>query len=72
MKTKVLPDPEADRAKLEAVYAGEKKPDRVKLFPNSQLEIQKPTKADIIGFTISVLTCFAIIGLAFVIAELGG
>ena len=72
MKTKVLPDPEADRAKLEAVYAGEKKPDRVKLFPNSQLEIQKPTKADIIGFTISVLTCFAIISLAFVIAELGG
>ena len=72
MKTKVLPDPDADRAKLEAVYAGEKKPDRVKLFPNSQLEIQKPTKADIIGFTLSVITCFAIIGLAFVIAELGG
>jgi len=55
----------------EAVYAGEKKPDRVKLFPNSQLEIQKPTKADIVGFTVSVLTCFAIIGLAFAIAGLG-
>ena len=71
MKTKVLPDPVADQAKLEAVYSGEKKPDRVKLFPNSQLEIQKPTKADIVGFTVSVLTCFAIIGLAFAIAGLG-
>ena len=71
MKTKVLPDPVADQAKLEAVYSGEKKPDRVKLFPNSQLEIQKPTKADNVGFTVSVLTCFAIIGLAFAIAGLG-
>ncbi|MBA63672.1 MAG: hypothetical protein CMJ76_15055 [Planctomycetaceae bacterium] len=72
MKTKVLPDPEADQAKLEAVYAGKQEPDRIKLFPNSQLEFQKPTSADIIGFTVSVLTCFAIIGLAFMIAGLGG
>lgn len=72
MKTRVLPDPEADQAKLEAVYAGEQPADRVKLFPNSQLEFQKPTKADVIGFVVSVLTCFAIIGLAFWIAGLGG
>ena len=71
MKTKVLLDPVADQAKLKAVYRGEKKPDSEKLFPNSQLEIQKPTKADIVGFTVSVLTCFAIIGLAFAIAGLG-
>ena len=72
MKTRVIADPAADKAKLEAVYAGEQPADRVKLFPNSQLEFQKPTRADIVGFVVSVLACFAIIGLAFVIAELGG
>ena len=68
MKTPVDPDPAADLAKLEAVYAEPSNTERVKLFPNSELEIQKPTTADIVGFTISVLVCFAIVGLAFVMA----
>ncbi|MBT4695045.1 MAG: hypothetical protein HOB73_17045, partial [Planctomycetaceae bacterium] len=68
MKTPVDPDPEADLAKLEAVYAEPSNTERVKLFPNSKLEIQKPTTADIVGFTISMLVCFAIVGLAFVMA----
>ncbi len=68
MKTPVDPDPAADLAKLEAVYAEPSNTERVKLFPNSQLEIQKPTTADVVGFTISVLVCFAIVGLAFVMA----
>ena len=71
MKTRVRANPEEDKARLEAVYAGEQQPDRVKLFPNSQLEIQKPTKADLFGFLVSVLACFAIIGLAFWIAGIG-
>ncbi len=71
MKTRVIPDPEADHARLEAVYTGQQEPDRVKLFPNSQLEFQKPTRADILGFAVSILVCFAIIGTAFVIAGLG-
>ncbi|MBT6848382.1 MAG: hypothetical protein HOA14_13295 [Planctomycetaceae bacterium] len=68
MKTPVDPDPATDLAKLEAVYGEPSNTERVKLFPNSQLEIQKPTTADVVGFTISVLVCFAIVGLAFVMA----
>ena len=71
MKTRVRPNPEEDQSRLEAVYAGEQQPARVKLFPNSQLEFQKPTKADVFGFLLSVLACFAIIGLAFWIAGIG-
>ena len=71
MKTRVRANAEEDKSRLEAVYAGEQQPDRVKLFPNSQLEFQKPTKADTVGFLVSVLACFAIIGLAFWIAGIG-
>lgn len=71
MKTRVRANPEEDKSRLEAVYAGEQQPDRVKLFPNSQLEFQKPTKADTVGFLVSVFACFAIIGLAFWIAGIG-
>jgi len=71
MKTPVDPDPEKDQAKLAAVYADPGNTERVKLFPNSNLEFQKPTVADITGFVISVLTCFAIIGFAFWMASFG-
>jgi SSS family solute:Na+ symporter len=71
MKTPVDPDPEKDQAKLAAAYADPGNTERVKLFPNSNLEFQKPTVADITGFVISVITCFAIIGFAFWMAGLG-
>ena len=72
MKTPVDPDPEKDQAKLAAAYADPGNTERVKLFPNSNLEFQKPTFADIAGFVISVITCFAIIGFAFWMAGIGG
>jgi len=71
MKTPVDPDPEKDLAKLEAAYADPSTTERVKMFPNSNLEIQKPTRADIVGFVVSVLVCFAIIGFAFWMAGVG-
>ena len=71
MKTPVDPDPEKDEAKLAAAYADPGNTERVKLFPNSNLEFQKPTTADIAGFVISVIICFAIIGFAFWMASLG-
>ena len=58
MKTPVDPDPAMDQQKLEAVYANPDQTERVKLFPKSQLEIQKPTFADGFGFVVSVLICF--------------
>jgi hypothetical protein len=71
MKTPVDPDPEKDKAKLAAAYADPGNTERVKLFPNSNLEFQKPTTSDITGFVISVIVCFAIIGFAFWMAGVG-
>ena len=71
MKTPVDPNPEADQQKLAAAYADPSTCERVKLFPNSDLEFQKPTTEDIVGFTLSFLICFAIIGMAFWITTLG-
>ena len=72
MKTSVDPDAEKDKLKLEAVYADNSLVERENLFPNTQLEIQKPTFADIAGFVVSVVICFVIIGFVFWLAGLGG
>ena len=71
MKTPVDPDPEADARKLEAAYADPSTCERVKLLPGSSLEFQKPTTEDIVGFVISVVVCFGIIGIAFWMATIG-
>jgi SSS family solute:Na+ symporter len=71
MKTPVLPDHAADVVELEKSYA---EPDRFndkKLFPRSDLEIQRPTKTDILGFVISVIICFAIVWMAVLVANIG-
>lgn len=71
MKTPVDPNPEVDQQKLATAYADPSTCERVKLFPNSSLEFQKPTTEDAVGFTLSFLICFAIIGMAFWITTLG-
>ena len=71
MKTPVDPDPEADARKLEAAYADPSTCERVKLLPGSSLEFQKPTTEDVVGFIISVVVCFAIIGVAVLMAGIG-
>ena len=71
MKTPVDPDPEADARKLEAAYADPSTCERVKLLPGSSLEFQKPTTEDVVGFIISVVVCFAIIGFAVLMAGIG-
>ena len=71
MKTPVDPEPQKDRAKLAKAYADPDNTERVRLFPNSNLEFQKPTVADIVGFVVSVITCFTIIGFAFWMAGIG-
>jgi len=72
MKTPVEPDPELDRQELEKSYADLHRFDHRKLFPRSNLEIQKPTAADAIGFITCVAICFLIIWLAVWVAGLGG
>ncbi|MCC9603847.1 sodium:solute symporter family protein [Stieleria sp. JC731] len=71
MKTQVHPDPETDQANLEAAYQDPSKLESLKLFPNTNLEIQKPRPSDLIGFTISVIVCFVIIGLLVWLAQIG-
>ncbi|MEE8451103.1 MAG: sodium:solute symporter family protein [Thermoguttaceae bacterium] len=72
MKTPVVPDPELDRAELEKSYADPHRFDHRKLFPHGNLEIQKPTAADAIGFITCVAICFLIIWLVVWVAGLGG
>ncbi len=71
MKTPVLGDPEQDAAELERSYQQPDRFDGKRLFPGTQLEIQRPTRLDVIGFVVSLATCFAVIGLAILIAGIG-
>lgn len=71
MKTPVKPEPAEDAAQLEQSY---QQPDRFndrKLWPNSQLEFQKPSRMDVIGFILCLFACFGIIGAAMLIAGIG-
>ena len=71
MKTPVRPDPEEDKAEMEKSYAEPSRFDDRKLFPNTQLEIQRPTPMDFWGFIACFAICFAIIGLVFWVAGIG-
>ena len=71
MKTPVIQDSDADRQALEESYANSDKLECKKLFPGTELEIQKPTVKDVVGFLVCVGVCFGIIGLAVLIAGLG-
>ena len=72
MKTTVDPDPEIDRANLEAAYADPEAIEAKKLFPGSNFEFQRPSRTDIVGFVVSVVICIAIIGLAMFLVGIGG
>ena len=71
MKTPVDPDPEADVANLTRNSGDENFLNSRRLFPNSNFEFQKPTTADVVGFVLCFILCFAIIGLAVWAAGLG-
>jgi solute:Na+ symporter, SSS family len=71
LKTPVDPVPEKDEAEIEKSYANPDRFDKNKLFPNSNLEFQRPTKYDVIGFLICFALCFAIIGLVLLVAQIG-
>lgn len=71
MKTPVLPDPEADAEELEASYAEPHRFDHKKLFPGSDLEMQRPTLADVLGFVLTFAACFGVIALVVWLASIG-
>ncbi len=71
MKTPVVPDPASDRVQLEAAYSDLGQFEAKKLFPGTQLEFQRPSVTDVVGFVVSLLVCFGIIGLAAWVGSLG-
>jgi SSS family solute:Na+ symporter len=70
MKTPVDPDPKTDRQNLEEALKNPDALEEKKLFPGSSLEMQKPTRADVIGFVVCFAVCFAVIGLAWGITKI--
>ena len=71
MKTPVIPDPEEDRRELDESYASPRRFDHRKLFPGTDLEIQKPRPSDLIGFVVCMGICVAIVALAVWAANIG-
>lgn len=71
MKTPVKPDPEEDEAELQKSYADPARFDDRKLFPGTNLEVQRPTRYDLVGFLVCFALCFAIIGLVLLVANIG-
>jgi SSS family solute:Na+ symporter len=71
MKTPVDPDPAIDRKNLAQAYKDPARLEELKLLPGSDLEIQKPTQVDIVGFLVAFTICFLIIGLAAWVANIG-
>lgn len=71
MRTPVKVDRDADSKEMEASLAN---PDRFAdrlLLGNSQFEFFKWNRTDTIGFFVSVLTVFAIIGMLYVLLNIG-
>jgi len=71
MKTPVDPNPANDKAQMERSYAQPDRFDDRKLFPNSNLEFQRPTPVDFWGFIGCFVICFLIIGLAILVSRIG-
>ena len=71
MKTPVDSDPANDKAQMDLSYAQPDRFDDRKLFPNSNLEFQRPSSLDFWGFIGCFVICFAIIGLAISVSRIG-
>jgi len=72
MKTPVHPDPETDAQEMALSYSDPHRFDHLKLFPNSQWELNKWNRVDAIGFGVSALLVGAIIGFLVLFVSMGG
>lgn len=71
MRTPVHPDPETDRRILAEACADPGRYDSRRLFPKSDWQFVRPTRTDVVGFLVSVVICFAIVGLLAWLAGIG-
>ena len=72
MKTPVQSDAQADRLALERSFADPSKLRHLKLFPGTDIELQRPRALDVVGFLVSLAACFGIVWLAAVLSGWGG
>jgi hypothetical protein len=72
MKTPVNPDPEVDKRQLEQSMADPQLLEHKKLVPGTSLEMQRPTLVDAVGFVVCFIICFLFIGVAILVASIGG
>lgn len=69
--TPAYADPEQDRVEVAKKIADPQLVEADKIFPGTDWEFWKPTKKDIIGFLLCWLGVFAIIGLYFLVMNIG-
>ncbi|VAX21899.1 hypothetical protein MNBD_IGNAVI01-1641 [hydrothermal vent metagenome] len=71
MKTKVADDPESDIKELELSYNDPKRFDHMKILPRSGWEFDKWDKEDFVGFSLSIVGVFVVIGLLVLLVSIG-
>ena len=71
MKTKVADDPELDIKELELSYNNPRRFDHMKILPRSAWEFDKWDKEDFVGFSLSMVGVFAVIGLLILFITIG-
>ena len=71
MKTKVAIDSETDIRELGLSYTNPGRFDHLKIFPDSAWEFDKWDKEDIVGFSVSIIGVFTVIGLLILFVSIG-
>ena len=71
MRTKVLPDPEADSREVALSLQDPHRFDHLLVFPRTKLEIYKWTRQDFVGFALSVMGVGFVLLFIWVLVSLG-
>jgi len=71
MRTPVDSDPEEDERQLQWAYDNPAEVEKRKLFPGTDIEIERPTFFDIFGFIVCLGICFAFVGFAIWVTSIG-
>jgi len=71
MKTRVNKDHDADAKEIQLSYADPDRFNHKKLFPGSDWEFDKWTREDTVGFAVSVIGVFVVVGLLIFLVTIG-
>ena len=72
MRTEVKTDREEDAREMELSYADPQRYSDRKWFPNSNWELLKCNRVDVIGFSLAFACIFAVLGFLKLLVSLGG